>query len=176
MNFFTTIDREAGLRKLPYMVIGGYAVIAHGYPRLTFDYDLAVERTRQADWLAGVATLGYTVFHDGGTFLQLRSTRHSWALDLMLLNDQTFSKLYAASVEKITSGVPVRYPSVEHLIALKVHALQHTHTRRFFKDFQDVIELVLRNKINLADPAMRDIFQRYGNNELYEKIRRACAE
>lgn len=175
MNFFNTIDREAGLRKLPYMVIGGYAVVAHGYPRLTFDFDLAIERARQTDWLACVAALGYAVLHDGGAFLQLRSTRHSWALDLMLLNDETFSKLYAASVEKMAGGVPVRFPSVEHLIALKVHALQHTRTRRFLKDFQDVIELVLRNKINLADPAMRDIFMRYGNNELYEKVRRACA-
>jgi hypothetical protein len=175
MNFFATIEREASSRKLPYLVIGGYAVIAHGYPRLTFDFDLAVERTRQADWLSCVAALGYTVHHDGGAFLQLRSSQHSWEVDLMLLNDDTFQKLFHGSVEKLAGGVTVRFPSVEHLIALKVHALKHTHTRRFLKDFQDVVELVLRNKINLADPAMRDIFTRYGSDELYEKIQRTCA-
>jgi len=174
MNFFTIIEREASSRKLPYLVIGGYAVIAHGYPRLTFDFDLAIERTRRTEWLACVAALGYAVQHDGGTFLQLRSDQHSWEVDLMLLNEDTFRKLFKASVEMATGGVQVRFPSVEHLIALKVHALKNTRTRRFLKDFQDVVELVMRNKINLADPAMRDIFMRYGDNELYEKIQRAC--
>ena len=94
----------------------------------------------------------------------------------MLLNDSTFTKLFASSVEKSAGGVLVRFPCVEHLIALKVHALQHTHTRRFLKDFQDVVELVLRNKINLADSSIQDMFTKYGNNELYEKVRRACAD
>ena len=92
----------------------------------------------------------------------------------MLLSDSTFSKLSAASVERDVGGVKIRVPSVQNLIALKVHALNHTRTRRFLKDFQDVIELVLRNKIDLAEPDIRDIFSRYGTDDLYEKVRRAC--
>jgi hypothetical protein len=176
MSFFALIDWEARSRKLPYLIIGGYAVIAHGYPRLTFDYDFAIERSRQSEWLACLGALGYVVHHDGGAFLQLSSNQHAEPVDLMLLNDSTFTKLFASSVEKPAGGALVRFPSVEHLIALKVHALQHTHTRRFMKDFQDVVELVLRNKINLADTSIQDMFTKYGNHELYEKVRRACAD
>ena len=174
MSFFAVIDHEASARALPYLVIGGYAVIAHGYPRLTFDLDLAIERSRQSAWLEATATLGYSVHHDGGAFLQLSSHQFSWPLDFMLLNDATFSKLLSASVARSIGDVTLRVPCVEHLIALKVHALNHTRTRRFLKDFQDVTELVQRNKIELAAPEIREIFKRYGTSELYEKVRRAC--
>ena len=152
MSFFTVIDKEAKARGLPYLLIGGYAVIAHGFPRLTFDVDLAIERARKSEWLQCAAALGYSVHHDGGAFLQLGSKEHDWPLDFMLLNDSTFAKLSATSVERTIDGVTVRIPSVLHLIALKIHALNHTRTRRFLKDFEDVTELIQRDKIDLASP------------------------
>lgn len=176
MDFFAVIDQAAKNARLPYLVIGGYAVIAHGYPRLTFDFDLAIEKARQREWLECVAALGYAVHHDGGAFLQLSSTPSAWPLDFMLLEDGTFQKLFAASETKPMGKTKVRVPRVEHLIALKVHALNHSRTRRFLKDFQDVIELVLRNKIDLASPEIHEIFRRYGTSELYEKVRTACAK
>jgi predicted nucleotidyltransferase len=94
----------------------------------------------------------------------------------MLLNDSTFEKLFAASVTKSMGETKVRVPCVEHLVALKVHALKHARTRRFLKDFQDVTELVLRNRIDLASAEIHEIFQRYGTPELYEKVRSACAK
>jgi hypothetical protein len=35
---------------LPYLVIGGYAVAAHGYSRLTFDIDILVRRVDKEVW------------------------------------------------------------------------------------------------------------------------------
>ena len=176
MNFFAVIEQAASAARLPYLVIGGYAVIAHGYPRLTFDFDLAIERARQREWLECVAGLGYSVDHDGGAFLQLTSRSHAWPLDFMLLNDSTFAKLFTASVARTIGDTTIRVPCVEHLIALKVHALNHAHARRFLKDFQDATELVLRNRIDLASAEIREIFQRYGTPDLYEKVRNACTK
>ncbi len=178
MNFFTIIEREASSRKLPYLVIGGYAVIAHGYPRLTFDFDLAVERTKEAAWLECAAALGYTTKQHHGSFLQLVSACEQWPLDLMLLNEQTFSKMFQSSesrrVGESAGGGVARVPCVAHLIALKVHALHHGHAGRFLKDFEDVIELVQRNKIDLSGAEMQETFRRYGTPELHDKIRRRC--
>jgi hypothetical protein len=175
MNFFAVIDQAATAAQLSYLVIGGYAVIAHGYPRLTFDFDLAIERERQHEWLECVGRLGYSVYHDGGAFVQLTSDLHAWPLDFMLLNDGTFQKLFTASKMRTIDGVTIRIPCIEHLIALKVHALNHARARRFLKDFQDVTELVLRNKIDLASAEIQEIFQRYGTTDLYEKVRGACS-
>jgi predicted nucleotidyltransferase len=174
VNLIATIDKEAKARGLPYLIVGGYAVIAHGYPRVTFDLDLAIRRSQQEEWLRLVQRLGYSVFHDGGAFLQLTSPEERWPLDLMLLNDGTFEKLHGQAVAQDIGEVRVPIVSLLHLIALKVHALKNTRTHRFLKDFQDVTELVTRNKINLASPELQEIFERYGTPELYGKISRAC--
>src|SRR5436305_4287831 len=107
MSFFEVIDHEAKARGLPYLVIGGYAVIAHGFPRLTFDFDLAIEKQRRTEWLQCVSALGYAVHHDGGAFLQLSSGKHSWPLDFMLLNESTFAKLSGSAVERTIDGTNV---------------------------------------------------------------------
>ena len=175
MSFFGDIQQEADLRQLKHLVIGGHAVIAHGYPRFTFDFDLAIEREREAQWLECVGALGYTVSHRHETFLQLQSTRQKWLLDLMLLSEQTFAKLFLASEIRPLSDALVRVPSAPHLIALKVHALRHGHPGRFPRDFNDVVELVQRNKIDLSGAAMQETFRRYGTPDLYEQVRHACA-
>jgi hypothetical protein len=41
------------------------------------------------------------------------------------------------------------------------------------KDFQDVIELVRINHLDLHSEAMRSLFIRYGTADLYDKITRA---
>jgi hypothetical protein len=49
--------------QLPYAIMGGIAVRAHGLPRPTFDVDfvLAVPRDRLADVFTSIEHLGYTV-------------------------------------------------------------------------------------------------------------------
>jgi hypothetical protein len=153
MSLFAIIDREAKARGLEYLVIGGYAVIAHGYPRLTFDLDIAIERTQQEEWLQLAGSLGYVLHHDGGAFLQLTSEEQRWPLDLMLVNESTFAKLTNAAVERDFEKVRVPVVSLLHLVAMKVHAMKNTRTRRFLKNFQDVMELIARNRIDLATPS-----------------------
>ena len=41
----------------------------------------------------------------------------------------------------------MRIPSLDHLIALKLHALKHTRAHRFLKDFQDLEGLLVINNI-----------------------------
>jgi hypothetical protein len=176
VDFFATLDDAAKSRGLPYLIIGGYAVIAHGFARLTFDFDIAVERARQADWIECTRSMGYSVAHDGGAFLQLIADKQLLPLDLMLLNPSTFAKLSSAAVQKKIAGRSFPVVSLLHLLALKVHALNHTRTRRFLKDFEDITELVSRNKIDLESPELREIFQKYGTTELYDKVRRACEQ
>jgi hypothetical protein len=44
MPLFEQLSQEAAKRGLKSLVIGGHAVIAHGYARTTFDVDLFVEK------------------------------------------------------------------------------------------------------------------------------------
>jgi len=46
-----TIAARAATLGLPLLLGGGHAVIAHGYPRSTFDLDLLVRRADRSQWL-----------------------------------------------------------------------------------------------------------------------------
>ena len=44
----------------------------------------------------------------------------AWPVDLMLVDDATFGKLSADAAEIVLAEMPVRIPSLRHLIAMKL--------------------------------------------------------
>ena len=67
------IAGRAAEHKLPFLVGGGYAVIANGFKRATFDLDLIISRADKPAWIEALQTLGYTLFSENASFLQLTS-------------------------------------------------------------------------------------------------------
>jgi len=83
---------ETGKR---FLVIGGYAVNAHGYARLTADLDLLVQREDAPFWKALLLANGYTVFQEQSNFIQFKAEEtNAIPVDFMLVNEQTFSKMH----------------------------------------------------------------------------------
>ena len=175
MNLFQNVERSARDRGLTFVVIGGLAVIEHGYSRLTTDFDLLVSREQKEHWHGLLVDLGYELTHERETFRQYTVRAGTgWPVDLMLVNQDTFTPMLSAAKMSVIQGANLPLAALEHLLALKLHALKHSHLRRFLKDFQDVVQLVSINKIDLNSPHIRDLFLKYGNSDLYDKIRRAC--
>src|SRR5688572_9115048 len=158
--------------KLPFLVIGGFAVIAHGYQRSTGDLDVLVRRSDGAAWTDALKKVGYSLLHAQRTFAQYKS-RGSIDLDLMHVDDATFDPMYAASEPKEFHGVPARVPCLEHLVALKLHVLKQDLRHRRLFDADDIIQILTVNKIDLREPKWRAVFEKYGNLEWYEKIKLA---
>ena len=73
-------------------------------------------------------------------------------------------------------GTTSRIPSLEHLIALKLHALKNTRPRRFLKDFLDVSNLIRINHLDIKSESIRRLFEKYATMELYEKMSTAFDE
>jgi predicted nucleotidyltransferase len=175
MNLFESIVAEAAKRNLRLVVIGGMAVIEHGYARTTTDVDIIVQVTDKDAWNELFESLGYRLNHDGGSFRQYLSREGtSWPVDLMLVNEASFQGMATAAKSVILEGAQMQLVSLEHLLALKLHALKHTRIQRFFKDFDDVIHLVSIHKMDLHSQPIRDLFLKYGNEDLYGKVCRAC--
>ena len=55
---------------LPYLVIGGYAVVAHGYSRTTIDIDLLVRRTDKLTWHDRCLKMGLRCIGQSHAFAQ----------------------------------------------------------------------------------------------------------
>jgi predicted nucleotidyltransferase len=177
MTTFAHVADEAARNGLPFLLIGGHAVAHHHYSRTTEDTDILVSVDHREAWLNLAGRLGLKVFHDGGTFLQLTPGGSGvWRLDLMLVNATTFAKMVAAAVSGKLEGQTVQVVALDHLLALKFHALKHTRGTRGLKDMDDVVNLVLNNRVDVKAPAFRELVLKYGTAELYERLSSLCAE
>lgn len=174
MSFVHELHAAAAKANLPFIVIGGHAVNALGISRETADFDILVSREDETGWRSLLGSLGYTVRFDGGNFLQMNPPSGStWPVDLMLVNGDTFTKLWASVTDGELLGLRFKIPAPEHLIALKLHALRQDKPHRALKDFLDVVAIVQTCCLDLESSTLREIFSRYGTDELYERVRKA---
>lgn len=165
----------AGEAGIPFLVIGGYAVLAHGYVRTTEDLDIIVQRGRRAQLGKLLGGLGMSVKNDAANFIQFnRCNESSMDVDLMFVAEDVFSQLEQSAMEAKVDGIEVRVVSLLHLIALKCHALQHSKSLRRLKDMDDLVQLILINRMDLKDPALRATILKHGNADTYEKLQHAC--
>ncbi len=171
MSLFAKLNEAAAGRGLAFLVIGGHAVIAHGFQRGTEDADILACKDERAIWLQLVESLGYRVFHDGGSFIQFEAPDSSeWNLDVMFVAAETFARLRTAAQPAQLEGASVSVPSLEHLLSLKVHALKHGHGLRVLKDMTDVAELLAANRVDPKAAWVRALFERHGDPEIYERV------
>jgi len=171
MNIFEVLDEILATRRLPFLVIGGHAVNAYGYSRVTQDLDILVARESRAEWCAALEAKGFRLRHDGGVFLQTTPPEGCrWPLDLMLVNQRTFAQMNEASREIEMGGRHLRVPSLDHLIALKLHVLKQRMGHRGIKDLVDVLSLAEANKLDVRGDSFRALCEKYGSREIYERI------
>ena len=176
VEFFSTLQHEAQARNLQFLVIGGIAINYYGYARDTADLDLLICREKRADWQNIFSQLGYTIDHDAETFIQLSPPKEGeWPIDLMLVREPTFVKMVAEAKQVEFLGNRLWFPALEHLMALKIHALKHGRPHRTLKDFQDLEGLILKNHLDPNSEKIRQLFQKYGNLDWHEKIVRSCS-
>jgi hypothetical protein len=163
---------KAAAKGLPFLIIGGNAVIAYGYPRQTQDFDFLVSETDRRAWDELITSLGYRqhsiqkVFH-----MYTPLERGQPPVDLMLVNSRTFEKLSAGATISEVDGQQIYYPSLLHLIALKLHALRSGLEHRRARDFGDVVELMMINRLSLAAPEFQEILERYGTPAITAELR-----
>ena len=171
------ISKQAEDAGIPFLVIGGYAVLAHGYTRTTDDLDLIVQRGRRAQWSKLLDGFGMVVKNDAANFLQFDpADKANMEVDLMFVSEDVFEQLNQTAVKATVEDVQVRVVSLLHLIALKCHSFQHSKSMRRLKDMDDLVQLVLINRLDLKDPELRATILKHGNPETYEKLRHACAD
>ena len=167
-DFIKLAQREP---PLPFLIIGGYAVGAHGYTRPTFDVDFLVRKSDRDTWFQRIQSAGLSLHGEANNFAQFNQ-RDDDGLDLMFVSEETFGKMWPASETRTFDAVDARVPCLDHLLALKLHVLRQGLAHRTSKDANDVEELLRRNKVNLSDPHYEQLFLKYGNRELYETFRR----
>jgi hypothetical protein len=151
------IARALNQAGVPFIVVGGLAVNAHGYGRSTQDIDMVVSLTPSAvrAAFAALASLGYAprvpvtaegfadpaqrarwMSEKGMTVLNFHSDRHrETPVDVFVAEPFDFDDEHRlALVEEVAPGVPLRIVRLETLVRIKQEAGRP-------QDLADVAEL-----------------------------------
>jgi predicted nucleotidyltransferase len=142
---------------VPFLVVGGIAVVAHGYGRQTQDVDLVVplDERSVSRLFAALASLGYApripvtaeqmadaatrsrwIAERGMTVLAFHSEAHrETPIDVFVREPFDFESEHArAMTAEIAPGVAIRFPRLESLVRMKEAAGRP-------QDLADVAEL-----------------------------------
>ena len=145
------ITRIFDAGKIPYMLIGGYAMVIHGFPRLTQDLDISLGiDTGQIDKVLQAVKKDFnTLVKDPVAFardtnvLLLQDIETGVRLDLIFTFIEFERKAIDEADEITFMGEKIRNVSVENLMIYKMLAGRE-------RDKEDV-EMILAEKFNSVD-------------------------
>ncbi|MEW6745887.1 MAG: nucleotidyl transferase AbiEii/AbiGii toxin family protein [Planctomycetota bacterium] len=168
LRILTHRGRERGIS---FILIGGHALNVYGVARQTGDVDIVVRAEDRNEWRAILTSLGYKLYHDHPSFMQFMAPSiDTWPVDLILVDGPTFTGLHHDGREVELGAARVIVPSVEHLLALKLHVLKQQQPERELRDLEDILGLIERARVDVSRPAFLHLCEKYGTREIHDRI------
>ncbi len=155
---------------VPCVLIGGFAVNYHKVTRQTADVDILITKEDFDKIKKSLEKAGYkrNLAHDN--FVQYTSNKLSLMdVDFMFVDEETLSEILKKGKQLKIAGQKFIVPSLEHLIALKLHSIKHNPKIRFSRDFPDIVSLARINGVNIKDKEFKALFLKYGTDEIYQQ-------
>ena len=158
------------------ILIGGFAVNFYKVTRQTADIDFLITKEDFNKISAFLTKAGYKTISSQDAFSQLQSNQASLMdVDFMFVDEETLAQIKKSGREIEISGKLFLIPSLDHLIALKLHAIRHNYKIRLTKDLPDIINLIRINKIDVKNTGFKELCLKYGTEDIYRKIVEAIA-
>jgi hypothetical protein len=153
-----------------WMLAGGFAVAAWGSARTTLDLDLLVDEGPRAALLPRIVAEGFEAYNDSEGFTNLQHPDPDLGrLDLIWIKGETSRQLFEAAVSRSgPDAKPILVPKPEHLIAMKLRAIQSRATR-VIRDGPDIQHLLGLPGIDHNEA--RGYFEKAGLPELYDRLK-----
>lgn len=155
---------------MPFLLIGGRGLEAHGYVRNTRDLDLLVPLDLSIRMTETLRGFGYARTAETAIFSRWISPDPSHEdLDLLYVDPDTFRKLDADAVTFVVGETEVRVPSVGGMVALKLHAMRN-NPGRIPRDTLDIQALLRLRPTELDLVSLRELCERYGPSGIFDSI------
>ena len=153
------------------ILIGGFAINHYKVTRQTADVDFLITTEDFDKIIARLEKAGYQKNLAQDTFVQLKSNRLSLLdIDFMFVDRETFAQIRNEGQPISIAGQKFVVPSLNHLIALKLHSIKYNPKIRLSKDFPDIINLIRINKLDFKDKKFKELCLKYGTEEIYQRI------
>ena len=155
---------------VPFVVIGGWALQAHGYTRSTVDVDCLVPVAALEDLESALNQAGFECFDRVSAFRRFRHTIEPlMVIDVMRVDQPTFDKVAAGAFPFTFGRVELRVPALPHLIALKLHSAKNV--LRAGKDLADIAELLRANPDALNSSDLGAIVDQFGDDKARDSLK-----
>jgi hypothetical protein len=169
-SIFTFLSSLFARHNVRAVLVGGYALIANKVQRMTFDIDFMVTASDCAKIEPDVLSAGYSVLNRTSSFVQFKSEKPGLRdLDFLIGDPQTVGTLIAEGAKVSIAGETFVVPKLQHLIAMKLHAMAGNKKRRI-KDLPDVVQLMAANGIDPRSKEIKALFQKYHALDLYKEV------
>lgn len=153
------------------ILIGGFAINYYRVTRQTADVDFLITKDDFNKIIALLEKAGYKKDLIQENFAQLKSTQISLMdVDFMFVDQDTLTKILSESQEIEIAKQKLLVPSLNHLIALKLHSIKYNPKLRLSRDLPDIINLIKINEINFTNENFKELCLKFGTEEIYSKI------
>ncbi len=167
-NLIYLLSKETGVS---LVLIGGFAVNYYHVTRQTADVDFLVTKEDFEKLIPLLEKSGYSKDYSQEVFARFKSNKlYLMDIDFMFVERDTFEKILKASKKASISGHQFIVPSLNNLIALKLHSLKNNFKLRENKDLPDIIEMIRINNVNYRDKGFKELCLKYGTEGIYNKI------
>lgn len=152
-NFFSYVISVLERLNIPYMVVGGFAAIFYGEPRLTIDVDIVVDmQLRHIEPFVGAFQIpDYYVSEEGVRDSLVRrypfnviQPSTGAKVDVVPLPNDSFSRLAFQRRKRLTfdlSGDKAYFITEEDIVIAKLIAFNETGSDKHFKDARGILLL-----------------------------------
>ena len=171
---FHLVAKASKESAVPCVLIGGFAINFYRVTRDTLDVDFLITKEDFVKIKDALVAAGYK--EEFATDVAVRYSNKADILDIdfMIVDKITREKIIEDGKEIEVVGERLIIPSIDHLIALKLHAIKHNQKKRIWKDLPDVIRLIKMNGIDFKDRKFKELCLKYGSIEIYEAILKNC--
>lgn len=170
-SVFQLITQLIQKEKVSCVLIGGFAINYYKVARQTADIDFLITKEDFEKIFPSLEKAGYKQEPSQENFVQLKSSKSSLMdIDFMFVDRQTLDKILKEAKTIEIARQKFKVPSLNHLIALKLHSIKYNPKLRLTTDFPDIINLIRINDVNVNDAQFKELCLKFGNEEIYQRI------
>lgn len=172
------VSEAFGKAQVPFLLVGGFAVNYYKFSRRTIDIDFLTTEEGYEKARSFLEKGGYKEFRRTPLVVRLRKDEAgSIDVDILFVDKKTLDGLLREAGETELLGIRLKTPSLNHLIAMKLHAIkQDQEENREFRDLRDIIEMVKINHVDVRTSDFRNLCLKFGTEEIYQMILKATAK
>jgi len=153
------------------VLVGGFAVNYYKVTRQTIDVDFLITKEDFNKIADRLKKAGFELEYAQELFTRFKGpAQYLMDIDFMFVDKETLDKIIRDGREILVAQQKFIVPSLNTLIALKLHAIKYNQKLREYKDLPDIINLVRVNGVDCKSKEFHELCLKYGTEELYNKI------